>query len=188
MSTKKIIGHFLRGLLLIAPIAITLYVIIAVIQKIDQLVPNDYPGLGLVIFIVGITIMGYISSTLFFKPVFAAIEKLIIKTPLVKIIYTSIKDLFSAFVSEKKKFNQPVLVLINKENNLHKLGLITQSDLSHLTISDKVAVYCPHSYAFSGEVFIVPKENVTPLPISSTDTMKFIISGGVSEIQKNEEV
>lgn len=183
MTTKKLIGHFLRGLLLVAPLAITLYVIVAVIQKIDQLVPNNYPGLGLLIFVVGITIMGYISSTLFFKPVFTLAEKLITKTPLVKIIYTSIKDLFAAFVSEKKKFNQPVLVTVSKESNLQKLGFITQEDLSKLGIHDKVAVYLPHSYNFSGNLFIVSRENITPVKgVSTTAIMKFIVSGGITDI------
>lgn len=184
MNTKKLIGHFLRGLLLLAPIAITVYVVYKIIQGIDQLVPNEYPGLGLAIFVVGITLIGYISTTLVFKPIFNSFEKLITQTPLVKIIYSSIKDLFSAVVSEKKKFNKPVLVLLKKEFSMYKLGFITQNDLKEFGLQNMVAVYLPHSYAWSGNLFIVPKENVTPLNISSTDALKFIISGGVTELGK----
>ena len=44
----------------------------------------------------------------------------------------------------------------------------------------QVAVYLPHSYAFSGNLFIVDKENITPLNASSAEVMKFIVSGGVA--------
>jgi uncharacterized membrane protein len=85
-------------------------------------------------------------------------------------------------VGKKKKFNQPVLVTINRDTNLQRLGYITQSDLTNLGIYDKVAVYLPHSYNISGNLFIVPKEHVTPLQANGAELMKFIVSGGVSEI------
>ena len=97
--------------------------------------------------------------------------------------------LITAFVGDKKKFNQPVLVTINRESDIKKLGFITQTDLSHLEIKDYIAVYMPHSYAFSGELFIVPIANVTLLNATSTDIMKMIVSGGVSaKGQMQEEV
>jgi uncharacterized membrane protein len=102
------------------------------------------------------------------------------KIPLVKLIYSAVKDLLGAFVGDKKKFNKPVLVRINKDNSLHQLGFITQSDLSELGLNNMVVVYFPHSYAFSGFHYFVPKENITPLDISGPVAMKFIVSGGVS--------
>ena len=100
--------------------------------------------------------------------------------PLVSLIYFSIKDLIAAFVGDKKKFNQPVLVILNRESGIRKLGFITQTDLTYLHQSDAVMVYCPHSYAFSGELYIVPAENVKLLSLSSAEAMKLIVSGGVS--------
>jgi uncharacterized membrane protein len=96
------------------------------------------------------------------------------------LIYSSVKDLISAFVGEKKKFNKPVLVTINKENQLHRIGFITQDDLSSLGLKEMVVVYFPQSYAVAGDHFVVPKENVKILEIPGTVAMKFIISGGVS--------
>jgi uncharacterized membrane protein len=87
-----------------------------------------------------------------------------------------------AFVGKEKKFNQPVLVKVNLNSDLEKLGFVTQTDLSDLKIKDKVAVYFPHSYNFSGELFIVPKENITPLDVNSGELMKFIVSGGVTKV------
>jgi uncharacterized membrane protein len=102
------------------------------------------------------------------------------KIPFIKLIYSSIKDLIGAFVGDKRKFNKPVLVTINKENTLHQIGFVTQEDLSDLGLYDMVAVYFPHSYAFSGNHFLVPKTSIKPLNISGPVAMKFIVSGGVS--------
>jgi uncharacterized membrane protein len=99
---------------------------------------------------------------------------------LIKLIYSSIKDLIGAFVGDKRKFNKPVLVTINKENNLHQIGFVTQEDLADLGLDDMVAVYFPHSYAFSGNHFLVSRSSVKPLNISGPAAMKFIVSGGVS--------
>ena len=91
------------------------------------------------------------------------------------------------FLRTKKRFDKPVLVKQNNNYEVQKLGFITQEDLTYLGIgSDKVAVYLPHSYAWSGNQFIVPKENVTPINASSTTVMKFIISGGVTKIENNK--
>jgi len=107
-------------------------------------------------------------------------DHLVNRIPLVKLVYSSIKDLLAAFVGDKKKFDRPVLVTINKENQLHRIGFITQSDLSELGLKDMVVVYFPQSYAVAGDHFVVPKENVKPLNVPGPAAMKFIVSGGVS--------
>jgi len=56
--------------------------------------------------------------------------------------------------------------------------------LSDLDIIDKVSVFFPHSYNFSGEMFIVPKELVRPIKISPAEAMKFIVSGGVARTEE----
>ncbi|MDJ1469061.1 DUF502 domain-containing protein [Cytophagaceae bacterium DM2B3-1] len=174
--------YLVRGLIFCAPIGVTIYVLIASFQWLDNLLPLDhYPGVGMAIVLAGLTLTGYIGSSFIVKPIFFSLEKLITKLPLVRIIYSSLKDLISAFVGDKKKFNQPVLVLLNKEASLYKLGFITQQNLDDLGIEEKVAVYLPHSYNFSGDLYIVPRENVTMLNTSATAIMKFIVSGGVVE-------
>ena len=188
---RRLLRYLLHGVLLTAPIFITLYVIWLLVSFANDLVPvknpgipyvGEYlPGVGILIILILLTLVGFLSSTLLFKPIFASIEKLINRTPLVKIMYTSVRDLFSAFVSDKKKFDAAVLVKMN-DSGLEKLGFITQKDLSKLGIKDKVAVYLPHSYNFSGNLFIVPAAHVTPINASSANVMKFIVSGGVTEI------
>ena len=102
------------------------------------------------------------------------------RTPVVKLVYSSVRDLLNAFVGKEKKFNQPVLVKVNTVSELEKVGFLTQEDLSDLNILDKVAVYFPHSYNFSGELFIVPKELVRPFHMAPSEAMKFIVSGGIA--------
>ena len=106
--------------------------------------------------------------------------------PLIKTIYESVTDLLSAFVGNKKKFNVPVMVKMNKESDIYKLGFLTREDLSQLGIPNTyVAVYLPHSYNFSGNMFVVPSTQVTTLNLPSSEVMKFIVSGGVIDIDEN---
>ena len=186
---KRIAGYFVQGLLFIAPIGVTVYVVYLVFRFIDNLLktyidpvlPINIPGVNLLVVLIVIALLGFLGQSIIAKPVKAFIAKLLKKAPLIKIIYTSIRDLLSAFVGKEKKFNKPVLVRVNTISNLEKLGFLTQEDLSKLGIKEnKVAVYFPHSYNFSGEMFIVPSEHITPIEAPSAEVMKFIVSGGVA--------
>lgn len=180
---KKVLRYFLQGLIFVAPVSITVFVLIKGFMLVDGLLNFQVPGLGALVILLGVTIIGFLGSTFLFKPLANYFNKLLERIPLFKIIYSSIKDLMSAFVGQKKKFNVPVLVRVSKEAHLEKMGFITQTDLSKLAIEDgKVAVYLPHSYNFSGNLFIVQQENITPLNISPTIAMKFIVSGGVTDM------
>lgn len=177
-----VIKYFLRGLLLVIPIGLTIYILVSSIRWLDSLLTFKFPGGGLLIILCAITVIGYVGSTLIAQPIFNLFEKILNRLPLVRIIYSSLKDLISAFVGDKKKFNQPVLVTLNKNSNLQKLGFITQEDLSNLGIQERMAVYLPHSYNFSGDLYIVPKENITLIQATGSDVMKFIVSGGVTNV------
>ena len=182
---KKIIGYFLQGLLYMVPMAATVYVVWKAVVFVDSLVYIDIPGVGLLIILTGVTLIGFLGSSLLTKQIFN-INKILDRVPLIKIIYTSVKDLLSAFVGKKKRFTEPVLVKM--EGNVERFGFITQNDLTHLGISkEKIGVYIPFSYAVTGNLIVVLKENVTPVNGSSADIMKFIISGGVTEIEDEKE-
>lgn len=184
---KRLLNYFFRGLLFLVPVALTLYILVVSIQWLDGLIPVNVPGLGLVFILVGITLFGYLGSTLLVKPFFDLLEELLEKVPFVNLIYTSIKDLIEAFVGDKKKFNQAVVVTLDP--GVQKLGFITQDNLSHIGLPGKVAVYCPHSYNFSGNLFVVPRESVTVIEnVASSDFMKFVVSGGVSGLPSAEEI
>ena len=90
--------------------------------------------------------------------------------------------MISAFVGQKKRFTEPVLVKIAPE--VEKIGFITCKDLSKIGINeDKVGVYLPFSYAITGNFIIVPAQNIRLLDVPSAEIMKYIISGGVTEIE-----
>lgn len=188
LLTKRILGYFFSGLLLIVPITVIIYVIYSLFIFLDTLLPFRIPGLGLITLLVGITILGYLGSSFIAVPIRRRANRLLDRLPLIKTIYTAITDLLSAFVGQKKSFSQPVLVKISHTSNMEKLGFITNEDLSSLNIDEgKIAVYLPHSYNFSGNLFIVPRENVTPLSAPTAEVMKFIVSGGVTEIGHRDE-
>ncbi|TVP52591.1 MAG: DUF502 domain-containing protein [Mongoliibacter sp.] len=183
-TSKRFITYFLRGLLFVVPIALTVYVIILILRFLDGIIPIPVPGLGILVMFSFITFMGFLASIFVTRPLFDLFERWMFKLPLVNILYTSIRDLMSAFVGDKKKFNTPVIVKLS--NNMFRLGFITQDNLSILGEQGLVAIYFPHSYNFSGNLYLVPKENVRVLEdVKSADVMKFIVSGGVSKIGGN---
>jgi len=183
----KFLKYFFQGILVTVPLAITVYIIIKLFLLIDNIIPIDIPGLGLIILIVSITIIGFVGNTFIAIPIRSYLMRLIKKVPLINTIFKSVKDLLSAFVGNKKRFTEPVLVKVNKDSDLEKIGFITRNDLSELGITDgKVAVYLPHSYAFSGNLFIVPKENITPINGTASDIMTFIVSAGVVDVDHSE--
>lgn len=188
---NKFFGFFIRGLLFVAPVGFTILILYNAFDFVDSLVrirfsfdqPNQeffIPGLGFVIVILGTAFIGFVFTVLLPQTIQNWLENGIKNLPFIKIFYSAFKDLISAFVGDKKKFKQGVIVTINRESNIKKMGFLTQEDLNALNLPEMVSVYCPHSYAFSGEMFIVPKENIQLLSISSAEVMKIIVSGGVS--------
>lgn len=190
---KRFLYHFLQGLLYIIPIAVTVYVLVKCFSLADSLADwifgsfhvDKIPGLGFVVLIGFITLVGYVCPILISPQMSKLINKLISKAPLIRLVYTSVRDLMAAFVGKKRKFGTPVVVSLDNEGIINRLGFITNEDLENLNIKDKVAVCFPNSYGMLGELILVPKERVTKLDVVSTDVMKFIVSGGVTKIDQN---
>lgn len=186
---QRLFNYFIRGLLFVAPVGLTLLLLFNAFEAIDGIFrikfetqQGEYfiPGLGLLTILSGTILIGFIFTVLLPQTIQAWLERGIQNLPLVKVFYSAFKDLISAFVGDKKKFNSPVLITVNKELDLKRVGFITRTDLEFIGQQGFVSVYCPHSYAFSGELFLVPAEHVTVLNLSSSEAMKMIISGGVS--------
>lgn len=167
------------------PIYATYRIIRSSVEVIDEILLLDTPGLGFIIVIGTITFLGFIGSTIITRPIIDLMDDLFSSIPFVKIIYTSVKDLIGAFVGDKKKFSKPVVVQLSE--GVYKPGFITQDDLAFLHLPGLLAVYMPHSYAFSGNLFFVEKNRIRVYEGSSSNLMKFIVSGGVIEIDQKEE-
>lgn len=196
---RNIIKYLLQGVLLIAPLALTILILVKIFVFLDSLLPKDLtvfndttigdlPGLGILVLVVVLVLSGFLGSTFIAAPIQNYFQKILKKAPLIKLLYGSVKDFLGAFVGNKKKFTNPVLIKENEHSNLNRIGFITQRDLSHLGVEKGyTCVYIPHSYAISGMLFIVENKYLKPLDVPSGDAMKFIISGGVLTKNKGED-
>lgn len=182
---RRIVRYFFSGTLFIVPLVATAYFIYVAFRWLDNLIELPYPGLGFAIIFLAITLFGYLTTNFAFKTIMIWFDQGMNKIPLVKLIYSAVKDLLGAFVGDKKKFTKPVLVRINEQNSLYQIGFVTQNDLTDLGLQDMVVVYFPHSYAFSGFHYFVPRDHIKPLNIPGPVAMKFIVSGGVSGFRES---
>jgi uncharacterized membrane protein len=180
---RRLFNYFLNGFLIVAPIGLTLYILYAVFHWLNALFNiYDVPGLGLLLAVLAVTGVGFVAKSFMVRPFLVIAERVLHRTPLVSIIYSSLKDLFDAFVGDNQKFNCPVLVRLNAGDEVYKMGFLTQENMAPAHRADLVAVYFPHSYNFSGELVLVPAANVTHLELPSSEVMKFVVSGGVSRL------
>jgi uncharacterized membrane protein len=173
-----LIKNFLRGLVIVVPIALTIYLIYLAFIKIDRLLNLPWPGAGLLVIVVAMIGIGALASNFFIRKFLQLTDAIFTRAPLVRLIYASIRDLLEAFVGDKKRFDQPVSVWVTDE--VRTLGFITQDDLSLLAMPGYVAVYLPFSYSMAGTVIVVPSSRVEKLSIASSALMAFVVSGGVS--------
>ena len=181
---KKLIAYFVKGLLIFVPIALTVFLLIWAFGKLDGIVNKllsfRIPGLGLVLMIVFITLIGFLASNFLGKKLFSLIDRIFSGMPLVKLLYSAVKDILEAFAGDKKSFDKPVLATVGPGSNAKIVGFITRDSLENLGLEDYVAVYMPQSYNFAGNVLLFPKDAVKPLEIDSSQAMAFIVSGGLS--------
>ena len=187
MSLKSLVRYFLRGCLVTAPLGLTVYIVWVVLSTIDRLLPLQVPGLGLVATLALITLVGVLTSNVVGRTVVEIADGLLGRLPLVKLVYTSIKDLVSAFVGDKKRFDVPVAVTVSP-TGARVLGFVTRDGLARLGMPDHVAVYFPQSYNFAGYLLLVPRTQIERLPVSASEVMTFIVSGGVSGFGVGESI
>ncbi len=177
---KKVSKYFFEGLIVVVPIALTIYLIYIIFIWIDGFFKFKYPGIGFIISLIGILLIGVIASNLFTKGIVTLLNNSLNRLPLIKFIYMSIKDLTEALFGEHKKFNQPVSVKLSNDDGAELLGFLTEENTDFLGESDKVAIYIPQAYNFAGNLILVPRENVKKLNVGAKEMMTFIVSGGLS--------
>jgi uncharacterized membrane protein len=196
---RKLLQYFLQGLLILAPVAVTIYTIFFIVHTIDSWLPifsskdefgiihvQNY-GLGFVIIIAVVVVIGYFSSFFITGRIISFFDKMLEKTPGLKHIYGTTKDFFEAFTGDKKKFTQNVLASVD-DKDVWRLGFVTKEDMIDFGLDGYIAVYIPMSYSVAGNVYIIPKDRVKPITnVSSAQTMKFALSGGVTDITEEKE-
>ena len=197
---------FFQGVVLLAPIGVTVWVIVSLFSWVDNFLPNllnflfpvkfamvdgkipKVTGLGFVVAIALVLFVGWLSSLFFVERLVSVFDKVLEKTPGIKIIYSSVKDFLEAFAGNKKKFDQPVLVNVDAAD-VWRVGFITQESTDHFGLAEHLTVYVPHSYAISGITYIVPASKIKKLPkgVSAGEAMKYVVSGGVTTMDDDAE-
>jgi len=173
---------FVKGLLITVPLIGTVWIIYAVVALVDSQLGLEYPGAGLAITIAFIWLVGLLASNVLGKKVLEVVEKGIVRVPIVKLVYSSIKDLMGAFVGDKKSFDEPVMVEVVPDSGVRLLGFVTCRHFDDPKLRGHVAVYLPQSYNFAGNLVVVPRERVQPVDADGAQFLAFIVSGGVAEM------
>jgi uncharacterized membrane protein len=201
---RKLLQYFFQGLIVLAPIGITLWVVFGLFSFVDNILPNiihsfapnylttdaqgnlnKIPGMGFIVVIGLVLFVGWFSSLFVVGRLVAVLDTLLEKTPGIKFIYSSVKDFLEAFAGNKKKFDKPVLVNIDSPD-VWRIGFITQPNAHEFAMPEHVTVYVPHSYAISGITYIVPRERIKLLTnVSAADAMKYTVSGGVTDVHES---
>jgi uncharacterized membrane protein len=188
---RRLAAYVLNGLIIFLPLFVTGYLIYKIFTWLDTLIPGErqYPGLGILMLICFLGLLGWLGARFISDPLRRWFDRVLDRVPLIKTIYKSITDLLGAFVGSKKRFNQPVLVKLHATHEIEFIAFVTDEDLSELGVNQegKVAIYVPMSYSFSGHLIIVPRKNVTRIDKNAVDVMKYIVSGGVVEIEHHED-
>ncbi len=190
---KQISKTFLKGLIAVVPITITLYLLywLAVTAELvlgnifKVFLPNNWyiKGLG---FVSGLAVVFFVGGFLESETIhrlFRKAEQYVIQIPVVKSIYTAIRDLISIFASEPGKELRQVVLVDVPANGGKQIGFITRSDFSGfsdpLNADGQVAVYLPFSYQIGGFTVIMRRTSVVPLDMSVEDALRFVTTAGV---------
>lgn len=189
---RMIIRYFIQGLIILAPIGITAYVLYWLFERVDGILRPyvNIPGLGFALIILFVILVGWISSNFLMGGILSIFDHWMEKTPVIKFIYTSTKDFFEAFAGDKRKFNKAVLANVFA-NDVWIVGFLTDEEMQKFDMgAEMVAVYVPQSYNFAGQLYILPRNNVRKIEhITSGEAMKYAVTGGVVDLdaERTEE-
>jgi uncharacterized membrane protein len=190
---RDMFGYFLRGLLFVAPIGVTIAVIVWFVRFLndiissitDDFLPFHIPGLGLLLVFVVLAMLGFIVSHLISISAESTMDRLVGRAPLIKVIYFSVKDIIALFSDKGEKLGKPVKVCVQRDPLQFRLGFLTQADVSAFGLGQEmISVYLPLSYGIVGNQMMVRRSDVEFLDLPATEVMKFIVSGGVTHVNE----
>ncbi len=176
---------FVNGLIVIGPVALTIYVCVLAFRWVDGWLNIPIPGVGFLVTVALVTLLGFIASGVVARGALGLVDQLLGRLPGVRLLYNALRDVFGAFAGDQKRFTAPVMVEVAP--GMRVMGFLTQPSLEAFGLADQVAVYLPQSYNFAGQTIIVPRERVTPVSARPADVLAFIVSGGISTAVKSEE-
>jgi uncharacterized membrane protein len=183
---SRFFAYFLRGLVVVAPLALTVYVCVVIFTTIDSWLRLKIPGVGFLVMILLITLIGLLATNLVARGVFGTLDRALERLPFVRLLYSSAKDMLNAFVGEKRRFDKPVLVSLTADGSVKVLAFLTSDSLTSLGIAGHVSVYMPQSYGFAGHILVVPADRVRRIDADASQVLAFIISGGVTDVETRQ--
>ena len=181
---KRLFNYFLRGLVVVVPISVTIWVFTKIFHAIDDLLGFGVAGTGFVIMVVLVTLVGFFATTIVARTIGDAFDALLARLPFVNLLYSSMKDMLNAFVGEKRRFDKPVLVSMSEDGAVRVFGFLTAESLESLGVADAASVYVPTSYSVAGHVIVVPTSRITKLDADAAEVMAYIVSGGVTGMHR----
>jgi uncharacterized membrane protein len=198
---NSLVKLFLKGLAVVIPVVVTVAILWWMAAGSERLLggllsrvlPQGWyvPGLGLIAAIVLIVIVGILSHILIFQKLIELWEGIFRRLPLVKTIYTAIKD-FMAYFSQgdQERFSKVVMVKI-PGHSFQVLGFVTRENFDDIPINpeaeDPVAVYMPMSYQIGGYTLYLSRSCLTPVDMRFEEAMRLAITGGVSQLSESRQ-
>lgn len=181
--TEQVSSSFFKGLLIVVPPVITVFVIKWLFDltesSIGKFLPVKVPGVGLVLVLVTIWIVGVLSGNFLSQKVIDLFDKLISKIPIVKFIYGSVKQVSKALFESDSAFKNVVLVPYQKSYVLGFQILNVPAPVREKLGDDYVCVYMPWSMNMTaGMNFFVKKSDVIPVDMLPPDAFQFILTAG----------
>jgi uncharacterized membrane protein len=180
----RLLNYFFRGLIILAPAVVTVYVFWLIFSTVDKWMGLPIPGAGIAVTIVLITLFGFLTSSVLARWLLTLVDGLFKRLPLVRLVYSSTRDLLDAFVGEKRRFDRPVVVTTSADGIEKAFGFVTSDAMARFGLDGHVTVYLPFSYTFTGVIRVYPTRNVKALETDSAELMAFVVSGGVTGVAK----
>ena len=197
---KFISKVFLTGLFTALPVLATIYLLVwlfttaesFMVSPLQMVLPEGtyVAGMGLatgciVVFVIGILMRAYV-----IRSIFNLTERFFLKVPLIKTIYSALKEFFGLFAGYDKGENFQVVMVDMPNLDVRLLGFLTREEFSDLPpdmVPDgRVAVYLPMSYQIGGYTIFVPRSRLTPIDMPREQAMRLAVTAGIQQSKKND--
>lgn len=190
---KSIYNIFLKGLLTILPLAVTIYLLIWLGQGLESILggglryilPENWylPGTGVVVGLVLVFLAGLLLQAVVVRKVWGWGEALLAKLPVISEVYSSLRQVLAYLSGSESPQTDQVVMLTLPGSAMRLIGLVTRDDFSDAPAGmgddETVAVFLPWSYQLGGFTVYVPRSMTEPIDLSPQEAMRWALTGGV---------
>jgi len=189
--------YFFTGIIVTAPITITIMVTLWLLKVIDStvagfippqynpnhLLPFQLPGLGLVVSAVFFVVVGWFARNYFGSLIIKWSEYIVVRMPVVNTIYNTVKQVFETTMGANSQAFREVVLFEYPRKDCWTVGFVTgttKGEIQSVTDSEVVNVYVPTTpNPTSGFLLFIPKKDLIYVSMSTEDAIKLIVSGGI---------